>query len=144
MMKKDTLRHVLAALAALSLLGSAVPFAGTASAAATKDISDTMTWGTLRIGGGQRTDTAELQRIVQGRVERELRHIRFGDTDVQLLEADRHPDRGEEVDGFIDTRFCRGEVVNLRNAPNASRKPCEAGGTVAVQLLCPRAPDGGK
>lgn len=52
MMKKDTLRHVLAALAALSLLGSAVPFAGTASAAATKDISDTMTWGTLRIGGG--------------------------------------------------------------------------------------------
>ncbi len=51
-MKKNTMRHTVAALAALALLGTSVPFAGTASAAATKDISDTMTWGTLRIGGG--------------------------------------------------------------------------------------------
>ena len=51
-MKKNTMRHTVAALAALTLLGTSVPFAGTASAAATKDISDTMTWGTLRIGGG--------------------------------------------------------------------------------------------
>ena len=51
-MKKNTMRQTVAALAALALLGTSVPFAETASAAATKDISDTMTWGTLRIGGG--------------------------------------------------------------------------------------------
>ncbi|MBP0967158.1 MAG: 1,4-beta-glucanase [Oscillospiraceae bacterium] len=51
-MKRTALRHLLAALTAVSLLGAAVPLTGTVSAAATKDISDTMTWGTLRIGGG--------------------------------------------------------------------------------------------
>lgn len=51
-MKKQTLRYSLAALTAFSLLGASLPAAGTASAAATADISDTMTWGTLRIGGG--------------------------------------------------------------------------------------------
>ncbi len=51
-MKKNTMRQTVAALAALALLGTSVPFAETASAATTKDISDTMTWGTLRIGGG--------------------------------------------------------------------------------------------
>ena len=49
--KRTAWRHVLAALSALALISTSVPLAGSVSAA-TKDISDTMTWGTLRIGGG--------------------------------------------------------------------------------------------
>lgn len=52
MMNKQIWRQSLAAAAALAVLGTAVPFTGLTAAAATKDISDTMTWGTLRIGGG--------------------------------------------------------------------------------------------
>ena len=51
-MKKQSLRRGLSALAALTVFCTAVPAAGTPAAAATKDISDTMYWDTLRIGGG--------------------------------------------------------------------------------------------
>lgn len=51
-MNKIILRRTFAAAAALTLLGASVPLANLSAAAATKDISDTMKWGTLRIGGG--------------------------------------------------------------------------------------------
>ena len=51
-MKKHCFRRAFAALAALSVLSTAVPPAVLPASAATKDISNTMKWGTLRIGGG--------------------------------------------------------------------------------------------
>ncbi|MBQ8920556.1 MAG: 1,4-beta-glucanase [Oscillospiraceae bacterium] len=51
-MKKQNYRRGFAALAALTVLCTAVPAAGAPAAAATKDISDTMHWDTLLIGGG--------------------------------------------------------------------------------------------
>ena len=51
-MKKKILRRGMAVLGAAAVLTAAVPLQTIQGAAATKDISDTMKWGTLRIGGG--------------------------------------------------------------------------------------------
>ena len=51
-MKANKLRHSLALLSALALLGTAVPCSLLHVTAATADASNAMTWGTLRIGGG--------------------------------------------------------------------------------------------
>lgn len=51
-MKANKLRHSLALLSALALLGTAVPYSVLHVTAATADLSNAMTWGTLRIGGG--------------------------------------------------------------------------------------------
>ena len=51
-MKTNKLRHSLALLSALAMLGTAVPLSGFQVTAATADISNAMNWGTLRIGGG--------------------------------------------------------------------------------------------
>lgn len=51
-MKANKLRHSLALLSALALLGTSVPYSVLHVTAATADLSNAMTWGTLRIGGG--------------------------------------------------------------------------------------------
>ncbi len=51
-MKANKLRHSLALLSALALLGTSVPYSVLHVTAATADLSNPMTWGTLRIGGG--------------------------------------------------------------------------------------------
>ena len=51
-MKANKLRHSLALLSALAMLGTAVPCSLLHVTAATADASNAMTWGTLRIGGG--------------------------------------------------------------------------------------------
>ncbi len=51
-MNHKNLRRGISLLAASALLCTAVPAVHLSASAATKDISDTMTWGTLRIGGG--------------------------------------------------------------------------------------------
>ncbi|MBR6718831.1 MAG: 1,4-beta-glucanase [Oscillospiraceae bacterium] len=51
-MKTNKLRHSLALLSALAMLGTTVPLSGFQVTAATADISNAMNWGTLRIGGG--------------------------------------------------------------------------------------------
>ena len=51
-MKTNKLRHSLALLSALAMLGTAAPLSGFQVTAATADISNAMNWGTLRIGGG--------------------------------------------------------------------------------------------
>ncbi len=51
-MNNRNLKRSIAALAAVTLLGTAVPFSGMQASAATKDISGSMKWGTMRIGGG--------------------------------------------------------------------------------------------
>lgn len=48
----NKMRRILAAAAGAAMLCTAIPFAGTPVSAATEDISATMKWGTLRIGGG--------------------------------------------------------------------------------------------
>ena len=51
-MKAIKLRHSLALLSALAMLGTSVPYSVLHVTAATADLSNAMTWGTLRIGGG--------------------------------------------------------------------------------------------
>ena len=51
-MKANKLRHSVALLSAIALLGTAVPYSGMPVTAATADLSNAMVWGTLRIGGG--------------------------------------------------------------------------------------------
>ena len=51
-MNANKLRHSLALLSALALLGTSVPCSLLHATAATADASNAMTWGTLRIGGG--------------------------------------------------------------------------------------------
>jgi len=67
-MNKKHLNGSIALLSAVTLLGASVPFTATQASAATKDISNTMTWDTLRMGGA-----GFVSGIVTGQKEMYLR-----------------------------------------------------------------------
>lgn len=91
-MKERYLRRRLSVLTAVLMLGTAVPQTGMTGAAATKDISDTMTWDALRIGGG-----GFVSGIVTGK------KVMYARTDVGgAYKFNYETDRWEQLFGFIN------------------------------------------
>lgn len=90
-MKKPKLRRGLTALTAALVLGTCAPYPAVQGAAAAKDISDTMTWDALRIGGG-----GFVSGIVTGK------KVMYARTDVGgAYKFNYSTDRWEQLFGFI-------------------------------------------
>lgn len=91
-MRKNGLRLLTAAAAAVTALAAAFPLSAMQASAATKSIADSMTWGTLRIGGG-----GFVSGIVTGR------KMMYARTDVGgAYRYNYTTDAWEQLFGFID------------------------------------------